>query len=496
MATEYKMWLNGEWRAAESGEVLQSINPATSEVLATFPKGGVADTQKAVRSAREAFDNGEWSKLTHKERGEILRRIAQLIREKASELAMLETMDNGKPIKETTFIDVPMTADTFEYFAGLSGEIRGETIPIPASAFSYTVREPVGVVAEIIPFNYPLLIAAWKLAPALAVGNTVILKPSELTSLTALELGKLMEKSGLPKGVVNIITGLGSEVGAELASNPHVDMLSFTGGTETGKQIMRMASNNVKKTLMELGGKGANIVFNDADLEVAVDGTLATIFMNQGQMCTAGSRLLLQEDIHDKFVEMLVSKTNKLKVGNGLDPDTHIGPLISAEHRGRVLQYIELGIAEGAKLVSGGKMPQGGGLENGFFIQPTIFDGVTTDMKIAQDEIFGPFLSILTFSTQKEASRLANATRYGLAASIWSKDIQKATVTAQQIKAGTVWINTYGGFYNEAPFGGYKESGIGRELGKEGLLEYTQLKCITVDLSPGGKSLSASWYSL
>lgn len=496
MITEYKMWIGGEWQDAQSGEVLESVNPATSEVIATIPEGNTVDVQRAVHCAREAFDKGEWPRLPHNERGEYLRQIAGLIREKATELARLETRDNGKTLKETTFIDIPAAAGTFEYFAGVTGEIKGETIPVSVPALSYTLREPVGVVASIIPWNYPLIMAAWKIAPALACGNTVILKPSELTSLTALELGKLIERANLPKGVVNIITGLGREAGAELVKHPGVDMVAFTGGTKTGKEIMKMASGNVKKIALELGGKSPNIVFDDADLEVAVDGTLTAIFMNQGQMCVAGSRLLLQESIHDEFIERLISKTKKLKIGNGLNSDTDIGPVISEEQRKKDLHYIEWGIKEGAKLLVGGKIPEGEEFKKGFFIEPTIFDQVKNEMKIARDEIFGPVLSVLTFSTVEEAIELANDTRYGLAGMVWTKNIDKATSVAQKLRAGTVWINNYGGPCNEVPFGGYKESGLGRELGKEGLLEYTELKHVNIDLTPGGRPLIASWYGL
>jgi len=373
-------------------------------------------------------------------------------------------------------------------------ELKGETIPVNAPVMSYTCYEPVGVVVQIIPWNYPLLMAAWKLAPALITGNTVVLKPSALTSLTALELAKLMEETDLPAGVVNVVTGLGSEIGGELTSNPQVDKIALTGSTETGREIMKQASSHIKKIALELGGKSPSIVLKSADLEAALNGILATIFLNQGQMCVAGSRLLIQEDIHDVFIEGLVERTKKIKLGNGLDPETMMGPLISREQQENVLSYISSGIEEGATLLTGGEVSEGDDFKKGFFVQPTIFDNVDNKMKIAQEEIFGPVLSVITFSTVEEAIELANATSYGLAASIWTRDIYQAHHIARKIRAGTIWINTYGTFFNEVPFGGYKESGLGRELGKAGLMEYTELKSVSIDLSPDEKSLITKWY--
>ena len=494
--TDYKMWIGGEWCESASKESIDSINPATSEVLGSIPRGGEADAHKAVQAARAAFDQGEWPRMSYQDRGDVLRQIAQLVREKASDLARLETLDNGKSIKESTLIDIPTAADTFESFASMAGELKGETIPVTAPAVSYTRYEPIGVAAQIIPWNYPLLMAAWKLAPALITGNTVVLKPSTLTSLTALELAKLMDETDLPQGVVNVVTGPGSEIGTALATSQQVDKIALTGSTETGRKVMGLAASNMKKITLELGGKSPTIVLKDADLEAALNGTLATIFLNQGQMCVAGSRLLVQEDIHEEFVQRLVAKTEKIKLGNGLDPETTMGPLISKEHRAKVLNYISTGIEEGAQLVAGGKVPEGEAFEKGFFLEPTIFDKVDNSMEIAQEEIFGPVLSVLTFSTLDEAVSLANATRYGLAGSVWTKDLYQANYIAERVRAGTIWINTYGSFFNEVPFGGYKESGLGRELGKAGLKEYTELKSITMDMSPGQRSLITKWYGL
>ena len=490
------MWIGGEWCEAESGEYLKSINPATSEVNGLIPRGGAADARKAIRAARSAFDQGEWPEMSYHDRGEILREIAALIREKAGELARLETLDNGKPIKESTLIDIPAAADTFECFSHMAGELKGETIPVNAPVMSYTLYEPMGVVVQIIPWNYPLLMAAWKLAPALMAGNTVVLKPSAHTSLTALTLATLMEETGLPAGVVNMVTGLGAEIGGELTSNPQVDKIALTGSTETGRETMRQASARIKRLTLELGGKSPTIVMNNADLEAALNGTLAAIFLNQGQMCVAGSRLLIQRDIHDEFIAGLVEKTGKIKLGNGLDPETTMGPLISQEHQERVLRYITTGIEEGAELIAGGGVPEGEDFKKGFFVKPTIFDNVDNQMKIAQEEIFGPVLSVITFSTVEDAIDLANATPYGLAGSIWTRDLYQAHYLARKIKAGTVWINTYGSFFNEVPFGGYKESGVGRELGKAGLMEYTELKSVTMDLTRDRRSLITKWYGV
>ena len=492
----YRMWIGGQWCESVSKECFSSSNPATGEVTGMVPRGQAADVDRAVAAARQAFDGGEWPQMSYQDRGEILRQIAHLIRENARELAELETIDNGKPIKETTLIDIPAAADTFESFAGMAGELKGETIPVGAPVFCHTRYEPIGVIAQIIPWNYPLLMAAWKLAPALFTGNTVVLKPSSLTSLTVLKLARLMEQTDLPPGVVNIVTGLGSEAGRPLASHPQVDKIALTGSTETGREVMGLAAATIKKTTLELGGKSPTIVFKTADLEAAVRGTLATIFLNQGQMCVAGSRLLVEQGIHDAFVEALVEKARRIKLGNGLEPETSMGPLISAAHRERVQGFIAAGLKEGARLVTGGRIPAGKALEKGFFLEPTVFDGVDKDMTIAREEIFGPVLSVLSFTTIDEAVALANATRYGLAASIWTNDMYQAYECAGRIRVGTVWINTYGNFFSEVPFGGYRESGIGRELGTAGLREYTELKSITMDLSPERRSLITKWYGL
>ena len=489
----YKMYIDGKFCEAEDGAVLESINPATEEKIASFPKAGVCDCERAIIAARHAYDEGDWPRMSLMERAPYLTKIAHLIRESAYEIAKIETQDTGKTTKQTTFIDIPVAANAYEYFAGAAGEIKGETISIPAPAMSYTLRDSVGVVGAIAPWNYPFLMAAWKIASSIILGNTVVFKPSKEASLSCLELAKILEKCELPAGVVNIVTGEGGVLGQHLAASCGVDMISFTGSTEVGRQVMKAAASNLKKLSLELGGKSPNILLSDCDLETAVNGSLCAIFMNQGQMCVAGSRLLVEEKIYDQCVELLIAKTKKLKVGNPEDPATDIGPLISDKQRKSVLDYIAIGKKE-AKLAVGGGVPKG--LGNGYYVEPTIFVDVDNHMQIAREEIFGPVLSVIKVKDAQEALRVANDTIYGLAAMIWTKDLNKATTLAKQLRVGTVWVNTFGGFYNEAPFGGYKQSGFGRELGREGLCELTQVKHVNVDLTPGGKSLVASWFNV
>jgi len=489
---KYQMYIDGKFCDAAGGAFLESVNPATEEKIASFPKADLADLDKAILSARRAYDEGDWPKMSLQERASYLVKIAQMIRESAFELSRVETMDSGKTMKQTTFIDIPVAANAFEYFAGAAGEVKGETLTIPAPAMSYTLREPVGVVGAITPWNYPFLMAAWKIASGIILGNTIVFKPSKEASLSSLELAKILDKCELPAGVVNFVTGEGSVLGEAIAASELIDMVSFTGSTEVGRSVMKAASSNLKKLTLELGGKSPNIVLADCDLETAVNGSLCAIFMNQGQMCVAGSRLIVEEKIYDKFLEMLVAKSKKLKVGDPSDPSTDIGPLISAKQRKTVLDYISIGKKE-ARLVSGGGSPA---FKKGFFVEPTIFADVKNSARIAREEIFGPVLCVIKVKDAQEALRVANDTPYGLAAMIWTKDINKASTLARQLRAGTVWVNTFGGFYNEAPFGGYKQSGFGRELGKEGLLEYTQVKHVNVDLTPGGKPLVASWFNV
>ncbi len=491
---QFELLIDGQIRPASKNEYFESINPSTGEVFARLACSTKQDMAAAIASGRKAFDSGVWTQLNLHERGQYLNRIAQLIRENAKELALLECLDTGKTIKQATFIDVPTAADSFEYFGHVSSQLNGEVVPIPDPVRCTIEHEPRGVVGGIIPWNYPLILAAWKIAPALMAGNCVILKPSPLASVSLMRLAQIIEKAGLPKGVLNIVSGKSNEVASELVKSLDVDMISFTGSNAVGQEVMRLASATTKKVVLELGGKSASIVFADCDLEAAVGGVMSSIFMNQGQMCTACSRLILEDKIYDQFLNRLVEKTKNLKIGQAQDYQTDFGPLISKEHREKILLAIEAGKKEGAKLVCGGKVPQGKGLENGFYLEPTIFADVKSSMTVAQEENFGPVLSVMKFSDSRGAAEIANSTKYGLAASVWTKDLEKAQAVSKKLQCGTVWINTYGGFYDEVPFGGYKQSGFGRELGIEGLLEYTQTKSICVDQTPGGKSLVSSWF--
>jgi len=490
----YELLIGGQLKPAFSGDVFDAVNPSTGEVFTQIADGGFKDINFAILTARNAFDNGSWSGLNIEERGSYLVKIAKSIRDNAKELAEIESNDTGKTTKQTTFIDVPTCADTFEYF----GKIRnfdnvkdnGVTQPVD----SKTYYEPMGVVGCIIPWNYPLIMAAWKIAPALITGNTVVFKPSSTASVSVMKLAQIIESVGLPKGVINFVSSRDHSVGAELVENNMVNMISFTGGSDTGQSLMRLASDSIKKLSLELGGKSPNIVFADCDIEAALGGTMSAIFMNQGQMCTAGSRLLLDEQIYDKFLSTLVEKTKALKIGDASSYETQFGPLVSEEHRDKVLRYIEHGINDGAKLECGGKIPEGEQYQKGAYLEPTIFSNVDDNMTIAQEEIFGPVLSVIKFSSEDDAIKIANNSIYGLAAMIWTKDIDKAKRITKQLQSGTVWVNTYGGFYNESSFGGYKRSGSGRELGEEGLKGFMQSKHVCVDETPGGKPLVAGWF--
>ncbi|HQP10472.1 MAG TPA: aldehyde dehydrogenase family protein [Candidatus Omnitrophota bacterium] len=486
--------INGEIRPATTGTYFDSIDPSTGEIFARVANAGMEDMRAAIRAARASFDSGRWSQLTVAERGPYLVKIAHLIRANAKELADLETRDTGKTLKQTTFIDIPTCADTFEYFGKISTELNRRINPVPATVKSTTVHEPIGVVGCIIPWNYPLIMAGWKMAPALAAGNTIVFKPSSTASVSLLKLAQLIDEAGLPAGVVNIVPSTNHDVVSELARSKDVNMISFTGGTETGQRIMKLGAETTKKLSLELGGKSPNIVFEDCEFEAAIGGTMSAIFMNQGQMCTAGSRLLLQDTLYDRFLGVLIEKTRALKIGNASSYETQFGPLVSIAHRDSVLTYIKKGLQEGAELVCGGNIPEGDSFKRGAYLEPTIFAGVRNKMTIAQEEIFGPVLSVIKFSTTDEAVEIANDSPYGLAAMVWTKDPKKAETVSRRLASGIVWINTYGGFYNEASFGGYKQSGFGRALGLEGLLEYTQSKHVCADQTPGGQPLVATWF--
>ena len=473
-----KLFIDGKWVDSVSGKTFDTLNPATEEVITSIAEGDSADIDLAVTAARKAFEDGPWGKTDARERGKILLRVMDLIEKNKDELALLETLDNGKPISETTNADLPLVIDCLLYYAGWADKIHGETIPVRGEFFNYTLREPVGVVGQIIPWNFPLLMAAWKIAPAIACGNTVVLKPAEQTPLTALRLGEICQEAGLPDGVLNIVPGYGPTAGAALAEHMDVDKIAFTGEYTTGRIIMQAASKNLKRVSLELGGKSPNIVFADSDIDSAVAGAMTGIFFNQGEVCCAGSRLFLERSIHDEFVDKLSSRASSLSVGNPEDAGTQMGAQVSKEQFDKILGYIDTGKQEGAKLVTGGERCG----EKGYFIRPTIFDAVDNNMKIAREEIFGPVVSAITFDDVDDMVRQSNLSIYGLAAAVWTRDIKKAHRLARDLKAGTIWINTYNSFDAASPFGGFKQSGFGRELGIHALELYTQVKSVWISL--------------
>ncbi len=478
-----KLLIDGKWVDAESGKTFETLNPATGEVLAKIPEGGKADVDKAVKAARKAFEHGPWrNKMTAAERARCLYKLADLIEQRADEFAQLETLDNGKPIKESRYVDVPATVETFRYYAGWATKLEGETINANNNFFTYTLREPVGVVGQIIPWNFPMLMAAWKLGPALACGNCLILKPAEQTPLSALYIGELALEAGFPEGVVNIVTGLGpNSAGEFLANHMDVDKIAFTGEDKTGREIVKASLGNLKRVSLELGGKAPNIVFADADIDAAVRGAITGIFFNQGQVCCAGSRLFLESSVHDQFMTKLTERVGKMRQGPGLDENTQIGPQVSKEQQERILSYISIAQKEGAKLVCGGDAPKGD-LEKGYYVKPTIFEGVNNNMRIAQEEVFGPVLAVIPFTSVEEVAEQANKTTFGLSGAVWTRDVKKAHKLAAHIKAGTIWVNCYNVFDPAVPFGGYKMSGYGRELGKHSIELYTNIKSVWVNL--------------
>jgi betaine-aldehyde dehydrogenase len=473
------------------GATRDTLNPATGEVIAAVTEGDESDVKLAVKAAQRAFYKDGWQDSTPSLRADLLLKVAQKLDEMRAELAVLEMQDNGKPLRETEY-DVNDTIECFKYYAGLASKPHGQTYEVPDNNMqAMVVREPIGVCGQIVPWNYPLLMGAWKMAPALAAGNTVIFKPSEITPLSAIKLFEIFDAVGFPKGVVNLVLGAGATVGHEIAANLDIDKVAFTGGTKTGRSIMQAAAGNLKNISLELGGKSPNIVFEDADFETAVDYALFGIFCNQGQVCSAGSRLLLQDTIYDKFIARLVERTEKITVGPGDDPTSEMGPLISEAHMQKVLAYIELGIEEGATLLCGGKRITGKGHNTGYFVEPTIFTDVKEDMRIVKEEIFGPVLVIQKFSTEKEAIDMADDTVYGLAGGVFTGDGAKAFRVIRKLRAGITWINAFNPTFNEAPWGGYKQSGIGRELGTFGYEEYTEVKQININLNPS----PIGWFS-
>jgi len=476
-----KLLINNQWRESSSGKTMDVVNPATEEVIAQVASAGKDDVDAAVAAARAAL-NGPWGAMSARERGRLVSRLADRLLERVDEIARLETLHNGKPISESRNIEIPAAAECLEYFAGWADKVMGETIPVKGNYLAYTLREPIGVVAAIVPWNFPLLLAAWKVAPALACGNTVVLKPASQTPLTALALGEIAVEVGLPPGVLNVITGPGSSVGQAIVEHPGVDKIAFTGDTATGKAIMKSAADTLKRITLELGGKSPNIVLPDADMEAAIRGATVGIFYGKGEVCAAGSRLLVDRSIKDEFMEKLAGRAKKMTAGDPMDPKTRFGALASKKQLETVLRYVETAKKEGAELVAGGARADIG-TGKGYFVQPTVFDKVTPEMTIAREEIFGPVLATIEFADLDEAIARANDSQYGLAAAVWTRDIKKAHYVARKLQAGTVWVNTYNVYDTAAPFGGYKASGFGREMSAHALEHYTQVKTVWIDLN-------------
>jgi len=474
---------------AKSGETLTSVNPHDNTAIAEVSMAGRADVDAAVAAANAAFP--AWSHASASDRGRILMRLADLIEESAEELARLESLDTGHPLRDSRALDVPRTALCFRYFGGMADKLEGATIPVDAGFLNYTSREAIGVVGQVVPWNFPLMFTSWKLGPALAAGNCVVMKPAEITPLSSLRIAELMTEAGIPKGVVNVLPGLGSVAGQYIAEHPDIAKISFTGSTATGRRIVQASAGNLKKVQLELGGKGANIVFEDANLLAAINGSAWAIFHNQGQACIAGSRLMLHERIADEFLERFTALAKSIRLGNPLDPATEMGPVTSMLHRDRVLGYVAIAREQGGSVLSGGKAPSDASLAAGFYIEPTIVRARSFKDRIAQEEVFGPFVTVLTFSSDEEALQIANSTEYGLGAGLWTRDLARAHLFARELKSGMVWLNCYKRVHPASPFGGNGQSGYGREMGFEVMREYTQVKSVWVNVD----AKIAPWYA-
>ena len=482
MTLQTRLFINGEFVDSTSGKTFATTNPATEEKIADVASAGAEDVDAAVRAARAQLEPGsEWQKMKPRDRAKIMWRLADMLSARAEEIGRIETIDNGKPIFESQFVDTPAAVECLYYFAGWSGKVTGETIPVQDGAFTYTLREPIGVVGAITPWNFPLMLAVWKIAPALACGNTVISKPASNTSLSLLKFAEYARECGLPAGVLNVLPGGGSVVGNAMVDHPGIDAIAFTGSSEVGRGLMARAANTLKKVSLELGGKSPNIVLADADLDAASKGALNAIFYGKGEVCAAGSRLLVEESVHDALMEKVIERANKMTAADPLHPKTRLGAIVSKDQMENVLRYIESGKSEGAKLVAGGERTDIG-TGKGYFVKPTIFDDVQPEMKIAREEIFGPVLATIRFKDAEDAIAKGNNTVYGLAAAVWTRDISKAHRIARALKAGTVWVNTYNLYDPALPFGGFKESGFGRDQGRDALEKYTQTKSVWVNL--------------